>query len=333
MSDAQSSLDPALSEAAAWFTRLNNRTISHADLIDFRRWRAEPAHASAYAEIERLWGRSASLADDPDIIAAIQAADRHQTLAQWLAGLWRALVSRPVIGVGIALATGLLALLVAPSVLPPAYTTAVGEQRTVRLADGSRVQLDTNSKIRVRLSPGRREIQLVRGQAMFEVARDAARPFVVRAAETRVQALGTRFDVQLVGDGVRVILLEGRVEVTEPSIGKTWALEPGEQLMSAAAASVVQNRPERVDVAAETSWTRGQLVFRDMRLTDAIAQVNRYSRAPIRLRSAALADERVSGVFDADDTEAFLAAITELHPLARSTGSDGAIILTGPNTN
>lgn len=333
MSDAQSSLDPALSEAAAWFTRLNNRTISHADLIDFRRWRADPAHASAYAEIERLWGRSASLADDPDIIAAVEGAGQRRTLVQWLAEFWRALVGRPVVGLGLALATGLMALLVVPTVWPPTYATQLGEQRTVRLADGSRVQLDTDSKIRVRLSRDRRDIQLVRGQAMFEVAHDATRPFVVRAAGTRVQALGTRFDVRLIGDGARVILLEGRVEVASPATARTWTLAPGQELVSLRAPQSTPIAPRTVDVAAETSWTRGQLVFRDMRLTDAIDEINRYSQAPIHLQSPALSDARVSGVFDADDTEAFLAALTDLHSLQRSAGPGGTIVLKGPDTN
>lgn len=325
MSDRQPSLDPALSEAAAWFARLNQRTVTHASLAAFRAWRASPENARAYAEVEALWGETGALGADADIRRAVAGITRRPSLMERLRRAWSTLLGRPVAGLGAALAIAVIALLGSQAMVGKSYETAVGEQRFLRLADGSHLRLDTNSKIRVDFSRGARRIDLVRGQALFEVAHDATRPFIVSADGVSVRALGTRFGVRRLGSGASVTLLEGRVEVRSRREGeaRVWALRPGEQVITGPRAA----RPRTVDVATATSWTRGQLVFRDVPLSAAVDEVNRYSARPIELRSPALAQTRVSGVFDSDDTEAFLAAVTALHPLRRETAPDGAVIL------
>ena len=96
---------------------------------------------------------------------------------------------------------------------PTRYVTAIGEQRTIQLDDGSRIILDTSSEVAVRLTGNRRSVTLTAGQAMFDVQGDPARPFVVAAGDTKVTAIGTRFDVRRSGAGARVILVDGRVDV------------------------------------------------------------------------------------------------------------------------
>lgn len=325
MSETQPSLNPLLDEAAGWFARLNTNTISHADLAAFRTWRAVPEHADAYAQIEHIWGKAAGLSDDADIQAAVAAVKPRRSAGSRITDLWRALARRPMLGIGLAVAAGALAMLSPRLVDGDLYATRIGEQRTVRLADGSRIQLDTDSRVKVRLSGGRRDIDLVRGQALFDVAHDPSRPFTVRAGQTEVRALGTRFDVRRFSDSVKVTLLEGRVEVRrrrDHSV-KPWSLEPGQQVLSGLAPS----SPRRVDVAAATSWTQGQLVFRDTPLSAAIAEVNRYSTRPITLDSDRLSDEPINGVFQTDDTDAFLKAVVDLHGLERAEGANGAIVL------
>lgn len=331
MSDVQPSRDPALDEAAAWFARLNQPTVSHPDLADFRAWRARPENARAYAQVERLWGQAKALADDPDIRSATSGIGRRPSPWRWLGRAWTWAVRRPALGLGLAVAAGAVATFGLQATMGTRYETAVGEQRVLRLADGSRLHLDTNSEVRVRLSRATRDIELVRGQAMFEVAHDVQRPFVVASDGTTVRALGTRFDVRRLASGAKVTLIEGRVEVRNGTADapRVWALQPGEQVTTGKTAV----RPRQVDVAAATSWTRGQLVFRDVPLSAAIAEFNRYSAQPIELRSETLSAERVSGVFDSNDTDAFLAAVTNMHSLQRENLAGGGVILrpaTGP---
>src|SRR5690606_33189612 len=135
---------------------------------------------------------------------------------------------------------------------PQAYATGVGEQRTLRLADGSQVVLDTNSRVEVRLRSDRRSVILISGQAFFDVEGDPARPFIVAAGDTPVTAVGTRFDVRKLGQGAKVTLIEGRVDVGTSGMSKpAWSLTPGQQVVTARRSPQVQS----VDAARETSWT------------------------------------------------------------------------------
>lgn len=324
MSDRQPITDPSEEEAAAWFARLNSRTVSRQSLADFRTWRQDAENARAYARIETMWGQAGGLEHDPDIAAAIRLASRRRSWRQTLAAVWAGLRRRPALGLGLALAAGVVLTVGFQVSAGQAYETGVGEQRLVRLADGTRIRLDTDSKVRVRLTGRARLVRLVRGQALFEVAHDPARAFVVSADGTDVRALGTRFEVRRLSGGAEVTLIEGRVEVRGGGgATKVWSLKAGQQVTTGVAA----RPPRMVDVATTTSWTTGRLVFRDLPLSAAIAEVNRYSPRKIELDSERLGETSVNGVFDSGDTEAFLAAVTALHDLERSSGPGGAIIL------
>ena len=191
------------------------------------------------------------------------------------------------------------------------YSTEVGEQRLVRLTDGSRLRVDTDSQLRVRMRRDQRLIELVRGQAFFEVAHDPSRPFIVRSNGTSVRAIGTRFDVRRGKDGVQVILLDGKVRVESAASGKSWTLAPGEEIRPSAPAPA----PRAIDAAAATSWTSGRLVFQNQPLQSAIDQVNRYSDTKVVLGEASLAKTTVSGSFETGDTEAFVGAVKDLYGL------------------
>ncbi len=326
MSETQPTPEARAEEAAAWFARLNTRTISHRTLAAFRAWRQTPENAAAYAKIESLWGRAAALADDGDIAAAVEHAARPRR--SWRAGLaalrdW--IFQRPVLASGLALGVAVLAGFGALHLEGDRYQTTVGEQRLVRLADGSRLRLDTDSEVRVRLSGQKRAIELIKGQALFEVAPDPGRPFVVAADGATVRALGTRFDVRRLADGVKVTLIEGKIEVRSAKTEgpQVWSLQPGQQIVTGKAAKP----PSAVDLEAATSWASGRLVFRDQPLSAAIAEVNRYSPQKIALESDRFASMTVNGVFDSGDTEAFVSALTALHPLVRTQGASGEIIL------
>lgn len=201
--------------------------------------------------------------------------------------------------------------------------TAVGEQRTVTLSDGSRVSLDANTLVKVAYSPALRLAEVVEGRAHFEVAKDKTRPMKVRAGTRTVTALGTAFTVEHEGQRVVVTLVEGRVAVTEVAPARGAApppkeLAPQQQLVFAANATPLVH--EAVDVERAMAWREGKLVFDDESLADAVARVNNYSRVKIVVEDAPARALKISGIFNAGDTPAFLEAVQSYFPVEVSTG-------------
>jgi transmembrane sensor len=199
--------------------------------------------------------------------------------------------------------------------------------RTVKLEDGSTVQMDVNTTVRVSMTAQRREVTLEAGRAMFDVAHDRSRPFSVAAATSRTIALGTQFQVELDRAKVVVTLAEGSVAIDNEGPAQIWQerLQPGEQLRidvaSAARDKVV------VDASAVTSWTRGRLVFRNIPLADAIEQVNRYSTKKVRLGDPSLGELHVAGNFIAGDSDLIVDALASALPLRVVEGGEKEIIL------
>jgi transmembrane sensor len=323
MSDAALEMKLIRDTAAGWFAKLNNSTVSTDTLRAFRAWRnGDPRHDQAYLEIEAFWKRAAKLENDREIQQAAGAALERKP--QGLGAL-----PRPG---GKAVTAALFSLLVVagaalawPTLVGRTYATAVGEQRFVALADGSRLRLDTRSRVRVRLGARQRDIELLAGRAFFDVAHDPARPFVVAADGARIRAIGTRFDVRRDPGGVQVVLVEGRVRVDGEAAGRpaAWTLEAGEAVRSGRDAPPAVRR---VDAVQATSWTTGRLVFHAQPLSAAIAEVNRYSERPVVLRAPALAGRPVSGSFEIGDTPAFVSAVAELYDLKVDRSADAIVL-------
>jgi transmembrane sensor len=275
-----------------------------------------------------------ALADDPRLLAIAEAAARRpRGIGAALRALGQRRPSGRATGFGAALAAAMVIGAVLFSQGGQTYRTQIGERRAISLADGSTVELNTDSQVRVRLSKTQRRLILDKGQAMFAVAHDAGRPFIVTAGDTSVRAIGTRFEVYRAQDGVRVTLAEGRVRVSQaakaggPDAGPAPViLTAGERVEIGRAKPAA---PVAVDVAAATGWTNGRLTFKDARLADAVAEVNRYSRRRVVLGQGAPADERVNGVFDAGDTEAFAAGMAAALDLKSAPRPDGGVELTG----
>ena len=313
----KSSSDLACSKAADWLARLNRRTVSTGELEEFYAWRRDPANAAAYAETERTWRVARALGGDADIADALRdVLMRPAAPTGWWRG-WRVQLS--------AACVALLALIMIGwgVTRPQVLETAIGEQRFTQLADGSRVRLDTHSRVEVRLHRAERDITLTAGQAFFDVAKDPSRPFLVTANGSTVRAVGTRFGVRMDGDTVAVVLADGSVRVAGASAGNTM-LRPGE------AVTLIGGKvgaPAPADVEALTSWTTGRLVFRDTPLVSAVAEMNRYGRAPIELATKRAAALRVNGVFDSGNIDAFVAAASAVSGLRVERTPDGHVRL------
>jgi len=201
------------------------------------------------------------------------------------------------------------------------FATAIGEQQQFRLADGSQVSLNTDTAMRISWHLRSRDVDLQRGQALFDVTSERWRPFQVRAAHTKVHVLGTRFEVWRHADAVHVTVLRGRVKVS--GAGGNTELGPGQQVVAHAGAFT----PVRlVDAARTSSWQNGKLVFDRVPLRDALQEVQRYSRHTISLDDPALGELLVSGdCFDATHAEAVLDLLPTILPVTLRRDTSGTI--------
>ena len=328
--DAQPAVTPQIAaEAAVWVARLHGPERTSRLERECLTWLARSAaHRLAFERCTDTWqdvcgitlGAYASAAAGPRAERVIRRTSR------WRWSLAAGLVT---------LAAGGLAVL-QPWRDVHTYATGVGEQRVVVLRDGTRISLNTASRVRAELDAARRSVDIDEGEVLFEVAKDVHRPFVVRAAGSEVVALGTVFSVRLAPRGRRttdalaVTLIEGQVTVRasadEPEVGATASrpvvLHPGERLRLSLAlssgkgggrAAVDLDRPRIEQV---TAWTRSEAVFDDTALSEAVAEMNRYSRVPVVLiGDASVNGRRISGQFRTGDNAAFARAVAVLHGL------------------
>jgi len=222
--------------------------------------------------------------------------------------------------------------------LPTTYETAVGERRVITLSDGSRLSLDSNTKVTVRYSRRARMLNLERGRSRFDVAHDVTRPFSVTAGAETVIAVGTSFDVERLDGEVVVTLLEGKVVVSPTKSDVAVPAENGPQRaklhdqpvkLSAGQQLVASttNAPAitPANLQAATAWESGRLEIYDEPLNEVVARVNRYASDPILL-DPRIADLRVSGVFNAGDVNAFVDAVTTYFPV-EAVADNGRISL------
>lgn len=321
MSDPPSATIVADREAAEWHVRLGERPVSADTLQAFKSWRQIAGNAEAYAKVERLWRGTGSLSSDADIRALTQSTLRASRPRPKRARSRRFLPAAIVATAAVAAAVGLFVWLPMRGV----YATDIGGGRVVALDDGTRVQLDTDTRIKVRFANGERRILLEQGQALFTVAHDASRPFRVEAGGTEVTALGTVFDVRREAAGARVTLIHGSVAVSDGQAQTPdWRLTPGEQVQTARP----NPTPVAVDAATETSWSQGRLVFKATPLREAVAEINRYLPDKIVLDDAAAANVPVNGQFATGDRDAFVAAVSDLFDLTARPGPNGGVRLT-----
>ena len=216
--------------------------------------------------------------------------------------------------------------------------TNIGEIRTVTLADGSTVMLNTDTQIEFNFTDKERRVRLVNGEARFDVAHNTSRPFRVSAGPVVVTAVGTAFDVATLQKRTTVTLIEGKVLVEAKAQGDrpvTTTLSPGDQLMVAPDGHVNSNpnpNPNRIaKLDAAIAWQQSLVDINDETLADALAEINRYSETKVVLRDRSLLDRRISGQFRTGDVEAFAAALNVYFGLQVVDHAKDKIVLDRPN--
>jgi transmembrane sensor len=226
-------------------------------------------------------------------------------------------------------AFGLLPMLVTPAA-KNLTETGVGETRVVALEDGSRVMLDTSSRLRVVFTAATRDVELLNGQAHFQVAKDAHRPFRVRTRSAEVVAVGTTFEVAALATRTTVTLIEGRVNVrtiagTAQVQPRVEALTPGQQLGINGDGELLEKKVVKIENV--TAWQRGTIVLDDMSVREALAAINRYSTTRIVILGEPLQSRRVSAVFRIGDVETEAGALQRYFGLKEASRSKGEIVL------
>jgi transmembrane sensor len=334
-------------EASVWFVEMRAGDVDAAGRQRFDAWvRKSPEHLRAYLEISEIWD-DAPLVDEAQSVAADEliakaragaevvpfggpsvntpapGASRQTSLPRFRArGRWAAAAA-----VG-AIACGLAAFLGYRHFREPEYSTGIGEQRVLTLADGTRVELNSRTRLTIRFTDERRDVELNEGQAMFTVAKDARRPFVVLSRNLTVRAVGTAFDVNQQGTNTTVTVVDGRVAVGTPGSASPAPVmvDAGEQVT----APVQVHKPlraARVNVSAATAWTHGELVFEGSRLADVIEEFNRHNERQIVLADPALQDLEISGVYASTDPDLFI-RFMRAQPHVRVEETPGSVVIT-----
>jgi len=321
-----------LTAAAAWHVRLHGGEADETAWEAFTIWlEADAANRAAFDRIEDLM---AELEGAAGAVAPI-LAQHPETPAVGMTGGIRVWARRPLIrgaAAGLAVAAALVAsIAILDRPKPPetlAYATRIGEARTVTLADGTTIRLNTGSEIAVAYGAAERRVRLERGEAIFTIAKDPARPFVVAVGDREVRDIGTVFNILRDAAQVTVTVAEGAVVVsgrntdapTEPPI----RLAAGDQAMLKEGGSATLRR---VDPEAVLAWRDGYLTYKDSPLSQVVSDLNRYFPQQTRVADEDVGARRFSGVLKMDNEDAVLKRLTELLPLTIDRAQDGVVTL------
>ena len=331
-----------IEEAARWVVCLGARDVSAADRRRFVAWiKRSPVHLDEYLRIESTWGDLGRV--DPesriDIATLLAGSEADADVIELTPGAARTASVRrrahlPIAALAASIVLGIVALLWYHTQVAGWYVTGVGEQRTARLDDGTTIVLNTGTELHVEFTERLREVRLLKGEALFNVARDAKRPFRVLSDRTVAQAIGTSFVVRRQAEQTIVIVIEGQVAVASQSHLAEPALAglPRESLRVAAgvrarvADDVIETTPV-ANPAAVTAWRSGRLIFDGETLAEAVAEFNRYNEVQIVVADPQLAGERLSGVFDAHQPQSLVLFLERSGAIEPGIVSDGRIVL------
>lgn len=331
-------------QAAEQFLKRRAGSWTASDERDHSERLEDPGFADAYGRVEQVWDGVAQNANRPEFLSVREQAlarARRSNQRRWSLPWTTAQRSWTTAAVLFAVAVAVAALwqLSPYGYRPGVYETGIGEQRSIELADHSHIALDSSTRIRATLTADTRTIEIAQGQAQFNVAHDATRPFKVIAGGHTIVAVGTVFTVEYADQTVHVAMMEGKVAVLsqEAAAGgdsqgsaslnapngngsspsgaapNTIELVAGEELRFARDGHPTVK--PKADIEAATAWREGKVIFHSEPLGEAVRRLNRYSHTKLQIDGADLSNLSVSGVFDAGDSRAFADAVQSYLPV------------------
>jgi len=319
---------PVSDDAARWLALLDSGDCYEADRLAFARWLDEdPRHRWAFQELSEVWAQLRTLSDVKPLLdhpKVHRLPGAHPTPPRDAQGRSRGRREwSTVLAAAFALAG--MVFYLAANIGTQHFETATGEVREVRLADGTTVELNAQTRMDVEMDRDSRRVRLSTGDAVFHVAVDG-RPFIVSTARGSVAALGTSFAVRQEGGTMEVSVLSGRVAVTRAAAGLPLTVYDGKVDFTPRPATAVLDPGERIDVSAilhdqesvapdalrrDLAWRDGVVVYEDEPLQAVIRDMRRYSRVSIHLADRDLRDLRVTGRFPIGDPAALLAHLSD----------------------
>jgi transmembrane sensor len=332
--------------AAHWLATLSDEQCTDAERQQFLDWlRASTHNVDEFLRLSRLsrHARRRELWPDErveDLIAAARATANVTTFDPRVESAPVRRARQPMrwaIAASIVLAVGIgVVALRAPISrwFSPEYVTAVGEQRSITLGDGSVVELNSQSRLVTRFTRAVRAVELTDGEAIFRVTKDPKRPFRVRTGATDIVAVGTAFNVKASDSRTVVTVLEGRVRVNQRAenaarlaaapVAKPIELAVGDQLIVARSQPAV--RVSLQDTEKVTSWTERRLIFEDTPISAAAAEFGRYSQRQIRIEDPRIGERKINGVFDATDPASLVEFLRADETVAVREDGDGWVV-------
>jgi len=285
----------AETHAAAWLERHDREELGEGDREKFQSWlAASPANKLAYLRLYAAWR-------DADRLSVLRGSAEEKPARRTSRSLPARIATFSIFAL-------LLGAIASAYVLKPSdqiYATSTGGHRIVKLADGSQIELNTDTVLRTRLGKSR-EIWLDKGEAYFQVRHDAAHPFVVMAMGHRVEDVGTKFVVRRRADSIEITMLDGRVQL-DPAQGQSHPtmLKKGDVAVASARTLTVTAKSES-DLYVAVGWRRGVIAFKDTALADAVDELNRYNSRKIVIADAGVGRRTISGTIATTDVDAFV---------------------------
>lgn len=307
-------------QASEWFARLHADDVTEEDFSRFESWRtAHQLHARVYDEMEATWRAFAARAP---LVRAVAFGHSMNEVGAARPSSWRWVAAAAAAVLCFAVALYWRQMSATPESV---FQTAIGEHATIELPDGSTLELNTNSLVRLDYSRHARIVRLERGEAFFEVAREPQRPFWVVTGNSWVRAVGTAFGIHLRNGGMLVTVTEGTVKVglrdgssdgaqpdSEPEKGAVSTLRAGQQgELNTASIDVRSLSPDQL--SRSMGWRSGMIYLENEPLAAVVDEVSRYTSIRIVVNDVALRELRLSGTFQAGDAgaESFLAMLED----------------------
>ncbi len=332
----QKQIDHLLAQRAAeWVEALN--CGEHVDHAPFLQWlRASKLHVEHYLETEALDHQLRALGPLP--AAQLETLlERIKPASAAIAHKPDTFPVRPATRAGRRLAAAIAATVLTPLAIWGVYewnalsnqvSTAVSEQRHMTLPDGTRMFVNVRSRLRIDYSAAERRVELLAGEAIFEVVQDAGRPFIVQTANAHVQALGTSFNVYQQPDNTSLVsVLEGRVRITPLGAGANapQTLAAGEEAQITARRI---NKRLHPDISKAAGWREGRLYFDETPLEDIVREFNRYGGTPtLQLRDIKPGHFRFGGIFNASDPATMVEVLERQDDLSVTREPDGVVVI------
>lgn len=283
--------------AAEWIERRHFGQWSAADQSELDTWLAqEIAHRVAFVRLNSSWQRTGRL-------AALRGAAPQPVQPPRPERGWSRFFARVAAGFAVVAAIGAGTAYYALRDNTTTYATTIGGREILSLADGSQIELNTDTVLRVSNRTDRREVWLDKGEAYFHIVHDAAHPFTVTAQDRRITDLGTEFTVRRESDRLKIAVLEGRVQVEE-NVQKSPVLTAGDTAIATRdRVSIARHVPHKL--VKELAWRRGMIVFDDVTLAAAAAEFNRYNHTQIVIADPSVAQLKIAGTFPINGVKGF----------------------------